>query len=660
MPPESVLSLLARYPRLRPLAWLFTVFTAVSTLTRLGLRLATGAATQASPLTDLRVFAVGFGYDLLTFVYFAWPLVLLLWVLPQRWSTLRRGRWPVATLCFALLCVIGFVAVAEWTFWDEFQNRFNFIAVDYLVYTTEVLGNIRESYPVGKILAGLAVFATAVFALTARKRRMDGDASTFGQRSVFVGLWLLVTVAGTWTIDAEMKDSGKNAYADELAGNGIYQFFASYRQASLDYDRFYRIVPEADALATVRESVATPDATFLHTTGIDRHIHNARPERRLNVVLISVESLSADYSGMYGAKPSLTPNLDALAKDSLVFDNLYASGTRTVRGLEALALSVPPTPGESIVKRPNNTGLFSLAEVFNAKGYDSQFLYGGYGAFDNMNAFFGGNGYQVHDRMEIPSEAIHHENVWGVADEDLYTLSLKRFDDAYKAHKPFFAHVMTTSNHRPYTFPEGRGPWPQHVRQSAVLYTDWAIADFLKRAHGKPWFADTVFIVTADHCAQSAGKAALPVFRYHIPMWVYSPGNIAPGRFEGLMGQIDVAPTLLGLLGFDYDSRFYGVDVFEHAPERAFVGTYQLLGYLKADRLVQLSPHRHVATLKPAMLHDELQADVAEDPHTTLQAISAYETAAHAFQHGDMGRRIPATEGNASSVATTARLGAAP
>jgi phosphoglycerol transferase MdoB-like AlkP superfamily enzyme len=216
-------------------------------------------------------------------------------------------------LCFALLCVIGFVAVAEWTFWDEFQNRFNFIAVDYLVYTTEVLGNIRESYPVGKILAGLAVFATAVFALTARKRRMDGDASTFGQRSVFVGLWLLVTVAGTWTIDAEMKDSGKNAYADELAGNGIYQFFASYRQASLDYDRFYRIVPEADALATVRTSVATPDAHFLHATGIDRHIHNARPERRLNVVLISVESLSADYSGMYGAKPSLTPNLDALA-----------------------------------------------------------------------------------------------------------------------------------------------------------------------------------------------------------------------------------------------------------------------------------------------------------------------------------------------------------
>ena len=116
-----------------------------------------------------------------------------------------------------------------------------------------------------------------------------------------------------------------------------------------------------------------------------------------------------------------------------MFTRLYASGTRTVRGLEALSLSVPPTPGESIVKRAGNTGLFCLAEVFNAKGYDSEFLYGGYGAFDDMNAFFAGNGYGVHDRTEIADKDIHHANVWGVADEDLYTLALSRFDRAHAA-----------------------------------------------------------------------------------------------------------------------------------------------------------------------------------------------------------------------------------
>jgi phosphoglycerol transferase MdoB-like AlkP superfamily enzyme len=647
-------------PRLRPLAWLFACFLFVATATRIALRLATGPAALASGGTDMRIFAVGAAYDVLTFLYIAWPLVLLLWLLPTRWSTLRRGRWPVGALCFLLLCVFGFVAIAEWTFWDEFQARFNFIAVDYLVYTTEVLGNIRQSYPVGLLLGGLGAVATTVFLATARLRRMDGDASTLGQRSVFVAAWLVATLVGTLAIDADMKDRGKNAYADELAGNGIYQFFAAYRHASLDYDRFYRTVPDADALTQVRAALATPDATFLRPTGIDRHIHNARPERKLNVVLISVESLSAEYSGTYGRADSLTPNLDALARDSLVFGNLYASGTRTVRGLEALALSVPPTPGESIVKRPHNAGLFSLAEVFNAHGYASEFLYGGYGAFDDMNAFFGQNGYSVHDRTEIPDKAIHHETVWGVADEDLYTLAMSRFDRAQAAGKPFFAHLMTTSNHRPYTFPEGRGPWPQKQRFSAVQYTDWAIGDFLRRARKHPWFANTVFVITADHCAQSAGKAALPAFRYRIPMWVYAPGQVAPGRFDGLMGQVDIAPTVLGLLGFDYDSRFYGVDVFEHAPERAFIGTYQLLGYLRPGRLVQLAPHRHVETLQPSAQFDVPQPAIVEDPRMTLQAISFYQTAAHAFIHGGMGRAIVPAVREDAALAGGRRSDAAP
>lgn len=622
--------------RLRPLAWLGACFLFVSTLTRLALRLHAGAAAFDGIPGEARMFALGLVYDILTFLYFAWPLVLLLWLLPKGWLEKRRGRWPIEVVCFALLGALLFVAVAEWTFWDEFQTRFNFIAVDYLVYTTEVLGNIRQSYPVGKILAALAIVAISIAWFTRRGRRATGDAMPFARRSAFVLGWLLLTLAGTWLVDSEMKDRGTNTYADELAGNGIYQFFAAYRNASLDYDRFYRTVPGEEAVAQVRRSLATPDATFLSPTGIDRHIHNARPERRLNVVLVSVESLSADYSSTYTQGPSLTPQLDALSKDSLVFTRLYASGTRTVRGLEALSLSVPPTPGESIVKRPGNTGLFSLAEVFNAKGYDSEFLYGGYGAFDDMNAFFAGNGYGVHDRTEIAAKDIHHENVWGVADEDLYTLALNRFDQAHAAGKPFFAHLMTTSNHRPYTFPANRGPWPQKKRQSAVLYTDWAIGDFLARARKHAWFKDTVFVFTADHCAMSAGKAALPAFRYRIPLWVYAPGHVAPGTFDGLMGQIDIAPTVLGLLGMDYDSRFYGVDVFEHAPNRAFVGTYQLLGYLRDDRLVQLAPHRRVASLKPAMRADLVQPAMADDPGSTLQAVSYYETAAHAFRDGAM------------------------
>ena len=624
--------------RFRPLLWLGLCFLSITTLTRLALLIATGSGVPASPGYWLYAFAVGLGYDLLAFVYFAWPLVLLLWVMPRRWLARRPGMALVGGLSLVLLYVLLFVAVSEWTFWEEFQARFNFIAVDYLVYTTEVIGNIRESYPVGWILSGLAVLGIAVFAATGRWRRVRNDSARFGARTLVVAGWLALSVLGAWLVTGEMKDRTDNTYVNELAGNGMYQFFAAYRSASLDYERYYRTLPIDEAFAQVRRQLSTPDATFLGPTGIARHIHNDAPERRLNVVLISVESLSADYSGTYGRETSLTPELDALTKDSLLFTDLFANGTRTVRGLEALALSVPPTPGESIVKREHNEGLFSLATVFNAKGYTSMFLYGGYGAFDNMNYFFGNNGYEVHDREEIPKADIHAANIWGVADEDLYTMSMREFDRVHAAGKPFFGHVMTTSNHRPYTFPANRGPWPQGKRESAVAYTDWAIGDFLRRARSHPWFANTVFVITADHCASSAGKAALPTFRYRIPLWIYAPGLVAPGRFDEMISQIDIAPTLLGLLGMDYDSQFYGVDVFRRPPDsaRAFIGTYQLLGYLRHDKLVQLSPHRKVDTVRPTYDSDLPQPALPDDPALTLEAVSNYQTAAYRFEHGLM------------------------
>ncbi|AXK71187.1 LTA synthase family protein [Lysobacter sp. TY2-98] len=622
--------------RFRPLFWLACCFLVISTVTRVVLLAAAWGDIPHSPAVVAEVFAIGFFFDLLTCLYVGLPLVLLLTLLPAGWGASRPGRAAIGTLCLLLLALLVFVAVAEWTFWEEFQSRFNFIAVDYLVYTTEVLGNIRESYAVGPILAGIAGTTLAIFVGTRRWRAGGHDLTPWRTRWTVLAIWGAAAALGTWLVTADTRWPTGNHYADALQGNGIYEFFAAYRNPSLDYDQYYRTVAQPDADAHVRRTVATPDATFDAPTGMDRTIHNATPEQRLNVVLISIESFSAEFSGTYGRAESLTPNLDRLTPASLLFTQLYATGTRTVRGLEALSLSVPPTPGESIVKRPGNEHLFSLASVFNAKGYDSSFIYGGYGAFDNMNYFFGHNGYTIHDRAEVPSDAVHHATVWGVSDEDLYTMAMKTFDRSAAAGRPFFAHVMTTSNHRPYTFPEGRGAFKQKSRIGAVRYTDWAVGDFLRRARTHPWFRDTVFVITADHCAFSAGKADLPAFRYHIPMWVYSPAHIAPGRVDGLMSQIDVPPTLLGLLGMDYRSRFYGVDVAQSRPERALIGTYQLLGYLTPNRLVQLAPHRRVATLKPALTADESQPVVPDDPVLTLDAISYYESAAAAFHSGQM------------------------
>jgi phosphoglycerol transferase MdoB-like AlkP superfamily enzyme len=254
------------------------------------------------------------------------------------------------------------------------------------------------------------------------------------------------------------------------------------------------------------------------------------------------------------------------------------------------------------------------------------------------------------DRNVIDSKDIHTENVWGVADEDLFTLVMKRMDESYAKGKPYFGHVMTTSNHRPYTFPEGRVNAKQGARNSAVRYTDWALADFLKRASTKPWFDDTIFVITADHCAASAGKTSLPVDKYHIPLFIYSPKHIAPGRVDRLMSQIDIPPTVLGLLNFSYTSHFYGYDLFKLEPgrERTFMSTYQELGYMRDGRLTSLIPREPVKEMTPDLVSGDATVAPA-DPVAAKDAITYYQTAAYLFTHGLMTKK-----GNAATTAPAA------
>lgn len=638
---EQLRSLRQRYA---PLVWLALVFLAIAFLTRVALLVRTGDGVPPHVGSWLYVFLVGFAYDVIAFVYFASPLVLLLWLLPNRAFASRWLVVVVGLLAFALACILLFVAAAEWIFWQEFASRFNFIAVDYLVYSREVIGNIRSSYPVGKVLAAIGIVAAVLVYGTRAIWRPRDSASRFAARTAITVAWLAVIVAVTLLVDGEDKNRDSNAYVNELAGNGIYEFFSAYRNNELDYDRLYRTLPETEAFTRLRALLETPESRFVSSDvhDITREIRNPGAENHLNVVLVSVESLSGEFLAAFGNTKGITPNLDRLAEKSLFFTNFYASGTRTVRGLEALALSVPPTPGRSIVKRPHNEGLFTLGTVFDSKGYDSMFVYGGYGYFDNMNYFFENNGYRVADRTDIPSETVHHANIWGVADEDLYTLAMSEFDKSFAAGRPFFAQVMTTSNHPPFTYPDHRIDIPsgkKGTRSGAVKYTDWAIGDFLARAAKKPWFDDTVFVITADHCASSWGRSSVPMNRYHIPLLIYSPKHVAPARVDRLMSQIDVGPTLLGLLNFSYTSEFYGYDVLKLEPgrERILLGNYQKVAYLRGETLTVLEPKQIVHQSIPKFDDSGDATPVAHAvPNLIDEAIAYYQTASYRFGHGLM------------------------
>jgi phosphoglycerol transferase MdoB-like AlkP superfamily enzyme len=460
--------------------------------------------------------------------------------------------------------------------------------------------------------------------------------------------------AGTlrW-VDSDMKNFSAHDAANDLAGNGLYEFFAANYRNELSYDRHYATVPQAEAMALVRDALAAEGPAT------ERRMTSPRPEQRLNVVLVSVESLGAEFLGRYGNAQGLTPNLDRLAAESLWFSRVYATGNRTVRGMEALSLALPPTPGQSIVRRPNNDMLFSLGSVFEDKDYAVIFAYGGYGYFDNMNAFFDANDYRSVDRRAIPSGRVQHETVWGVADEHLFDQVLEEIDRELKARpeRPFFVHVMTTSNHRPYTYPDGRIDIPSGSgRNGAVKYTDYAIGEFLAKARGKRWFDDTVFVLTADHGANARGTTRIPIDKYLIPVMVYSPKHVTPRRVDRLMSQIDIPPTLLGLLDFDYYSKFFGRDVLRSPPDsdRAFVANYQTLGYLAGDRLALLHPRRKTEAFRVDA--DKNIVGAIDDPQLVREAIAFYSTASYVFRSG-LYRDEEQTPPERRAVLTRARNG---
>jgi phosphoglycerol transferase MdoB-like AlkP superfamily enzyme len=185
-----------------------------------------------------------------------------------------------------------------------------------------------------------------------------------------LGWGLLFDFASDW-----LPSFGNN-FNRELAGNGVWSLFAAFRNNELEYERFYATLPVGDTFATLRHELTEDGSILLRPDDYDtlRYVENPGPEQHLNIVQITVESLSADFVGAWNAESKLTPNLDALARQSMVFTRCYATGTRTDRGMEALALSLPPTPGRSIIKRPQNENMFTLGSVLRTKGYDTAFI----------------------------------------------------------------------------------------------------------------------------------------------------------------------------------------------------------------------------------------------------------------------------------------------
>lgn len=626
-------------------------FLAISLLLRLGFFIWQYDEVSWSPVNVLQTLLTGLFFDLGTIACISLPAAIYYSLMPNKWIGIWADKILVWFFTSLTVFILVFTFFAEITFWEEFRTRFNFIAVDYLIYTHEVVANINESYPLPLLIGGVLFITVCVLLLFYKRGAFGltfGTKASFKHRAVVLLSLSITTLIFSLFITNNQAEWSTNRYNSEISKSGIYSFFAAFRNNRMDYDEFYSSIKDKKAFNIIRQKLSDKNSEYtsngyaIHRTVTDS---SASTENK-NVVFILVESLSGSFMKEFGNTEGITPFLDSLAQQSVFFENLYATGTRTVRGMEAVTLCIPPTPGQSIVKRPENNNLYTVNSVFKKRGYNSNFFYGGDGYFDNMNAYFGGNGFTIYDRgrgsvlsdnikakrNNIVDNEVTFENAWGICDEDIFNKMLDVADKQYASKKPFFNFVMTTSNHRPYTYPSGKIDIPSGTgRQGAVKYTDFALRKLFETAKTKPWYNSTVFVIIADHCASSAGKDDIDVANYHIPAFIVNLPKQNNIKIKKLCSQIDLFPTLFGLMHWSYDSDFFGRDVIANRfEERALMGTYRKLTLMKDNRVMILSDQKKQAFYSWNKQDNNL-APLPMEQHFLEEAISWYQTADYLF-----------------------------
>jgi phosphoglycerol transferase MdoB-like AlkP superfamily enzyme len=301
-----------------------------------------------------------------------------------------------------------------------------------------------------------------------------------------------------------------------------------------------------------------------------------------NVVLIILESFAKEYVGGFNNGKGYTPFIDSILNESFAFTNAYANGRKSIEALPCILTGIPQLMN-SPYALSNYAGnkLNGLPEILKEEGYNTSFYHGGANGTMGFNGFVGAAGIENYFGLnEYPNQKDDYDGLWGIFDEPYLQYYAKELD---KKREPFFSTVFTVSSHHPYTIPEKhkgefpRGDLPLH---ETVGYTDYALNRFFKTAERMPWFHNTVFIITADHSAQSNNdyyKTKLGQFA--IPFFIYAPSTYLKGKSDKYFQHIDFTPTIMSLLGINKSIISFGNDAFgnENNFSIQFVnGSYQI------------------------------------------------------------------------------------
>ncbi|TRX41398.1 LTA synthase family protein [Flavobacterium restrictum] len=599
---------------------------------------------EATPEYGL-IFPIGLRMDLILLCYLSFLPAVLITFLPQK--ALKFTNAFLVFYSFLFLFLILFVELATPDFIKQYDTRPNKIFLDYLMYPKEVVGMLLKSYLTSIVVTFFILGIALYVGLKTGKQLFQTQGEAYKTKLlVFPILAFFLFFGARSSLTSKRPINASNAVfsTDQLTNclglNSFYTVaFAAYSMKNEANTQMYGKMDEAEAYARVKKYMDVPETDFI-TPEIPL-LHNQKGDtvrkKPCNLVVFLQESLGAEYVGILGGKP-LTANFDALSKEGMLFTNLYCTGTRSVRGIEAVVTGFLPSPSESVVKLGNSQqGFFTLADALKAKGYSTSFIYGGMANFDNMASFFNGNGFEdIVDQDDFESDGNHYafKGTWGYSDEDLAVKANNYLKS--KGNKSFFSLLFSTSNHEPFEYPSGRiVPFDKKAAtvNNAMKYADFSIGKFFALAKKETYFKNTIFIVIADHNTRTYGKNLVPINKFHIPAFILGPGVPRGKVYTQLCSQIDIPPTLLGYLGASFQTPMPGRNLKTlkaRTKGRAIMQFNDINAFRVENQVIIMQPN-----LKP--LQFEVQNDttlipVAVDQELAKDALAHVITAGNLYQ----------------------------
>jgi len=582
------------------------------------------------------LFLQGMRADLIMLGMLLVPLALFMPLLANRlgwkiWQNLVLV-WGVITIV-----IISFMEASTPAFIMQYDLRPNRLFIEYLQYPKEVFATLWQGFRWPLFIGLTLTVLSGYLAVNLLKRWLNNRQQPWPVWKLWLS-WPLLVLILALMIRSSIGHRPANpasfaltpdAMVNSLILNSAWSvYFAIYNmQHESNAADVYGAMSDAEIMAELHENypwIAADSEKQFPT--LNNRQPTVKRDKPLNLVIILQESMGATFVESLGGEYAVTPELERLKQYGWWFENLYATGTRSVRGIEAVVSGYLPTPARSVVKLSlSQQNFFTIADLLKQQGYFTEFIYGGESHFDNMASFFIGNGFEsVIDQHDYTNPVF--TGSWGVSDEDLLNKAHQQLQQKHAQGLPYFSLVFTSSNHSPYEFPDGRIELDNPVKQSntnTVKYADYALGQFFDKAMQSDYWEDTLFLVIADHDLNVFGDALVPIERFQIPGLILG-ADIQPRHISTIASQIDMPTTLLSLMGISATTPMIGRDLSleseQNSTGRSLMQFADYYAFMQGEKVTILRPQnssleghyspksRQLEIVGPASTSDERKA----------------------------------------------------